>query len=90
MPKFVIERDIPGVSNFTCEQFKHMAQSANEGIIKMGSQIQWINSFITGDKVYSIYIAPNKESLQEHARQAGIPATMVSPVTAVIDPTTAE
>ena len=90
MPKYVIERDIPGVSNFTPKQFKDMAKKSCEVISKMGSKIQWVHSYVTGNKVYSVYIAPNKELIQEHARQGGFPANVVSLVTAVIDPTTAE
>jgi Protein of unknown function (DUF4242) len=90
MPKFIIERDIPGVSNFTPAHLKDMAKKSCEVISKMGSQIQWLHSYVTGNKVYSVFIAPNKELIQEHARQGGIPANVVSLVTTIIDPTTAD
>ncbi|MEP7142941.1 MAG: DUF4242 domain-containing protein [Ferruginibacter sp.] len=90
MPKYIIERDIPGVSNFTPEHLKDMSRKSCEVIRKMGSQIQWLHSYVTGNKVYSVYIAPNKELIQEHARQGGVPANVVSLVTTIIDPTTAE
>ncbi|MEO6733131.1 MAG: DUF4242 domain-containing protein [Ferruginibacter sp.] len=90
MPKYVIERDIPGASNFTPEQLKNMSKTSCDVITKMGSQIQWIHSYVTADKIYSVYIAPNKEWVQEHARQAGFPATAVSQVSTIIDPTTAD
>jgi hypothetical protein len=90
MPKFIIERDIPGVSKFSPEQFRDMSRRSCEVISKMGSQIQWVESYVTGDKVYSIFIAPNKELIQEHARQGGIPANHINLVTLTIDPTSSE
>jgi len=90
MPKYVIERDIPGASKFTPRQLKEMSKKSCEVINKMGSQIQWLHSYVTGDKIYSVYIAPNKECIQEHARKGGIPANVISQITTIIDPTTAE
>lgn len=90
MPKYVIERDIPGISKFTPAQFKDMARKSCEVISKMGTKIQWLHSYVTDDKVYSVYIAPDKESIQLHAKLGGIPANQISLVSFVIDPTTAE
>ena len=90
MPKYIIERDIPGVSKFTPVQLKEMSKTACEVIQKMGAQIQWLHSYVTADKVYSIYIAPNKELIQEHARQGGFPANSINQVSSIIDPITAE
>jgi len=90
MPKYVIEREIPGASNLTAEQLKGISQTSCGVLSKMGSEIQWLQSYVTGDKVYCIYIAPNEEMVREHARQGGFPANSVSQVFTVIDPTTAE
>ncbi|HWB25713.1 MAG TPA: DUF4242 domain-containing protein [Chitinophagaceae bacterium] len=90
MPKYVIEREIPGAGNLTAEQLKGISQTSCGVLSKLGPQIQWVQSFVTGDKIYCIYIAPNEELVREHASQGGFPANAVSEVTAVIDPTTAE
>lgn len=90
MPKYIIERDIPGASKFTTEQLKDMSIKSNDIIHKMGSQIQWLHSYVTADKIFSVYIAPNKEFIQDHARQAGFPANAIFQVTSIIDPVTAE
>lgn len=90
MPKYVIEREIPGAGNLTAEQLKGISQTSCGVLNKMGPQIQWVNSYVTADKIYCVYIAPNEEMVREHARQGGFPATSVSEVSAVIDPTTAE
>lgn len=90
MPKYVIEREIPDAGKLTAEQLKGISQTSCGVLEKMGTQIQWVHSYVTTDKVYCVYIAPNEEMIREHAKQAGIPANSVSPVAAIIDPTTAD
>lgn len=90
MPKYVIEREIPGAGNLTPEQLKGISETSCNVLRKMGSQIQWMHSYVTGDKIYCVYIAPNEEMIREHARQGGFPANSVSKVATVIDPTTSE
>jgi hypothetical protein len=90
MPKFVIEREIPGAGKLTAEQLKGISQTSCGVLSKMGPQIQWVHSYVTGDKIYCIYIAPNEEMVREHAQQGGFPANSVSKVSAIIDPATAE
>ena len=90
MPKFLIERNIPGAGNLSSEQLKGIAQKSCTVLDKLRPQIQWVHSYVTGDKVYCIYIAPNAELIREHARQGGFPADRVVPIEQIIDPTTAE
>lgn len=90
MPKYVIEREIPGAGNLTPEQLKGISETSCNVLRKMGSEIQWQHSYVTGDKIYCVYIAPNEEMIREHARQGGFPANSVSKVVTVIDPTTSE
>jgi Protein of unknown function (DUF4242) len=90
MPKFVIERDIPGAGNMTPEQLRDGASRSNLVIRELGSEIKWINSFVTGDKLYCVFVAPDEHVIREHARCAGIPASKISRVTVVIDPATGE
>lgn len=90
MPKYVIEREIPGAGNLTAEQLNAISQTSCGVLSKMGPQIQWVESYVTGDKIYCIYIAPNEEMVREHAKQGGFPANRVSEIKSVIDPTTAE
>jgi hypothetical protein len=90
MPKYVIEREIPGAGKLTAEQLQGISQKSCSVLAKMGPQIQWVHSYVTDDKVYCVYIAPNEEAVREHARQGGFPANRVSRVVRVIDPTTAE
>lgn len=90
MPKFVIERDIPGAAQLTPDQLKGISQTSCGVLSAMGPKIQWLQSYVTGDKVYCIYIAPDEATVREHASQGGFPANRVSKVAAVIDPTTAE
>lgn len=89
MPKYVIERDIPGAGQLTPEQLKGIAQKSCGVLRALGPQVQWLESFVTDDKVYCLYIAPSAELVLEHARQGGFPANRVSEVRTVIDPTTA-
>jgi hypothetical protein len=90
MPKFVIERDIPGAGKLTSADLKGISQKSCGVLQGLGPQIQWLQSYVTDDKVYCVYIAPNAELVREHARQGGFPANRVSEVRTVIDPTTAE
>lgn len=90
MPKYVIERNIPGAGSLTSEQLKGISQTSCGVLKNLGPSIQWVQSYVTGDKVYCIYIAPNAEIIREHARQGGFPADAVNEVKCVIDPTTAE
>ena len=90
MPKYVIEREIPGAGQLSAADLNAISQKSCGVLRGMGPQIQWVQSFVTGDKVYCIYIAPDEAAVREHARQGGFPANRVSEVTAVIDPTTAE
>ncbi|HTE01008.1 MAG TPA: DUF4242 domain-containing protein [Mucilaginibacter sp.] len=90
MPKYVIEREIPGAGDLTAEQLKGISQTSCGVLSNMGPQIQWVNSYVTANKIYCVYIAPNEEMVREHAKQGGFPANSVSAVSAVIDPTTAE
>jgi hypothetical protein len=90
MPKYVIEREIPGAGKFSAEQLKAISQTSCGVLSKMGPQIQWIHSYVTTDKIYCVYIAPNKEMILEHARQGGFPANNVTEVSNIIDPATAE
>jgi hypothetical protein len=90
MPKYVIEREIPGAGKLSTEQLQGISQKSCGVLQGMGPQIQWVESFVTADKIYCVYIAPNEEMVREHARQGGFPANRVSAVTSIIGPTTAE
>jgi len=90
MPKYVIERDIPGAGSLSAQELKAISQKSCSVLGGMGPQIQWLQSYVTGDKVYCVYIAPNEAMVREHARQGGFPANRVSEVKTIIDPTTAE
>ena len=90
MPKFVIERNIPGAGAMSAQQLQAIAQKSCGVLSNMGPQIQWIQSYVTDDKIYCVYIAPNEEMVREHAQQGGFPANVVAQVKRVIDPTTAE
>lgn len=90
MPKFLIEREIPGAGSLSQQELQSISQTSCSVLQKMGPQIQWLQSYVTGDKIYCVYIAPNEEMIREHASQGGFPANRVSEIKAVIDPTTAE
>jgi hypothetical protein len=90
MPKFLIEREIPGAGQLTAEQLKGISQTSCGMLNAMGPRIQWVQSYVTDDKVYCIYIAPDEATVREHAKQGGFPANKVTPIHSVIDPTTAE
>ena len=90
MPKYIIERELPGAGALTAEQLQAIAQKSCSVLRAMGPQIQWVQSYVTGDKIYCVYVAPNEQAVRDHAQQGGFPANRVSRVTAVIDPMTAE
>jgi len=90
MPKYLIEREIPGSGKLTPQELQAVSQKSCSVLKQMGPQIQWVHSYVTGDKIYCIYIAPDEEMVREHAKQGGFPANRVSQITAIIDPATAE
>ena len=90
MPKYVIEREIPNAGKLTPQELKGISQTSCGVLSKLGPQIQWVHSYVTGDKIYCIYNAPNEAMVREHAKQGGFPANKISEVKTVIDPTTAE
>lgn len=90
MPKYVIEREIPGAGKMSSEQLQAIAKKSCGVLRNLGPQIQWVQSYVTDDKIYCVYIAPDKATVQEHAQQGGFPANRISEVRSVIDPTTAE
>ena len=90
MPKYVIEREIPGAGKLTAMELQGVSQTSCDVLRKLGPEIQWLHSYVTGDKVYCVYIAPNEELIREHAQQGGFPANKISEIKTVIDPTTAE
>ncbi|MEX2583177.1 MAG: DUF4242 domain-containing protein [Gemmatimonadota bacterium] len=90
MPKFLIERDLPGAGNLSPTELKGISETSCRVLQELGPQIQWVQSYVTGDKITCVYIAPNAEIIREHARQGGFPATKVLEVRAIIDPLTSE
>jgi hypothetical protein len=90
MPQFVIEREIPGASKLSPAELKAISQKSNSVLNEMGPKIQWVQSYVAGDKIYCVYRAPNEEMVREHARRGGFPANRVTEVVATIDPTTGE
>ena len=90
MPKFLIERTIPGAGKLSAEELQAISQKSCGVLQNMGPQIQWVQSYVTGDKITCIYVAPNADMVREHARQGGFPADSVQEIRAVIDPTTSE
>ena len=90
MPKYVIEREIAGAGKLTPDQLQGVAQKSCGVLKKIGPQIQWLESYVTDDKIYRVYIAPDEATVREHAKQGGFPANRVSEVKTIIDPTTAE
>jgi predicted Rdx family selenoprotein len=90
MPKYVIEREIPGAGRLTAEQLQGISQTSCNVLLEMGSSINWVHSYVTDDKIYCLYIAPNEQMVREHATRGGFPANKVSLVRDVIDPTTSE
>jgi hypothetical protein len=90
MPKYLIEREVPGAGKLTTQELQAISQKSCGVLNRLGPQIQWVESYVTGDKIYCVYIAPNEELVREHARQGGFPANRISEIKATIDPTTAE
>lgn len=90
MPKFVIERDIPGAGQLSPEELKSISQKSCSVLNELGPQIQWVQSYVTQDKIYCVYIAPAEKLVREHAERGGFPANVVAEVKRVIDPTTSE
>ena len=90
MPKYLIEREIPGAGKLSTSELRDISQKSCGVLREMGPQIQWVQSYVTEDKIYCVYIAPNEDAVREHAAQGGFPANRVSEIASVIDPTTAE
>lgn len=90
MPKYVIGRDIPGAGKLSAQDLAGISQKSCSVLEELGPKIQWVESYVTDDKIYCVYIAPNEETVREHARRGGFPANRVSQVRTIIDPTTAE
>lgn len=90
MPKYVIERDIPGAGALNSDELKEIAITSCDVLRKMGPEIQWVESYVTGNKIYCVYISPNEEMIREHAKQGSFPVDSINEVANVIDPTTAE
>ena len=90
MPRYVIERDLPGAGRLSAEELKGVSQKSCGVLQQMGPQIQWIESFVTADKIYCVYVAPNEELIRQHAAKGGFPANRIAQVHAGIDPTAAE
>lgn len=90
MPKYVIEREIPGAGKLSPQELKGISVKSCSVLRDLGPQIQWLHSYVTGDKIYCVYIAPNEDMVREHAKRGGFPANRVSEVKSVIDPTTGE
>ena len=90
MPTYLIEREIPGAGNLTNDQLKSISQTSCSVLKNMGPEIKWLQSYVTNDKIYCVYKAPNPEMILEHARMGGFPANLVSEVFTIIDPTTAD
>jgi len=90
MPKFVIERELPGAGSLSPQELNAISQKSCGVLSRMGPQIQWVHSYVTQDKIYCIYIAPDEKTVREHASLGGFPANRVSEIKAMIDPTTAE
>jgi len=90
VPKYVIERDIPGVGNLSAEQLQAISQKSCDVLRELGPQIQWLHSYVTGDKIYCVYLAPDEATIRDHAKRAGFPANRVSAVRRLIDASNAE
>jgi hypothetical protein len=90
MPKYLIERELPGAGDLTAQQLKAISQTSCGVLQILGPSIQWQHSYVTGDKIYCVYIAPNVDLIREHASQGGFPANKISEIVEIIDPTTAE
>jgi hypothetical protein len=89
MPKYVIEREVPGAGKLSPEQLRGLSQKSCDVLRRLGPEIQWIQSYVTGDKIYCVYIAPEEAVVLEHAKHGGFPANRISKIEEIIDPTTA-
>jgi uncharacterized protein DUF4242 len=90
MPKYIIEREIPGAGKLSADELRGVSEKSCSVLQRLGPQIQWVQSYVTGDKVYCVYIAPSEDLVRKHAQEGGFPANKISEVKTVIDPTTAE
>jgi Protein of unknown function (DUF4242) len=90
MPKYLIERELPGAGKLTPEQLRGVSQKSCSVLNRMGPDIQWIHSYVTSDKIYCVYRAPNESMIREHAKEGGFPANKISEISSVIEPSTAE
>jgi len=90
MPKYVIERDLPGAGDLTADELHSISQKSNKVITELGPEIRWLTSYVTDDKIYCVYVAPDKDVIEEHARCGGFPANRITMVSAVIDPSTGD
>jgi hypothetical protein len=90
MPKYVIEREIPGTGKLSADELRGVSEKSCSVLQRLGPQIQWVQSYVTGDKVYCVYIAPNEDMVRKHAQEGGFPANRISEIKTVIDPATAE
>lgn len=90
MPKYLIERELPGAGKLSQDQLRGISQKSCSVLNRMGPEIQWIHSYVTGDKIYCVYRAPNEEMVRQHAKEGGFPANRISEITSVIEPSTAE
>ncbi len=90
MPRYVIERDLPGAGDLSPDDLRSISEKSCSVLTELGGDVQWVHSYVTADKIYCVYLAPDEGRVREHAQRGGFPATSVSQVAAVIDPTTAE
>ncbi|HEX2275454.1 MAG TPA: DUF4242 domain-containing protein [Acidimicrobiales bacterium] len=88
MPKYVIERDLPGAGALSADELQGISEKSNNVLAEMGGDVQWLHSYVADDKIFCVYVAPNEDRVREHATRGGFPANAVRPVSAVIDPTT--
>ena len=90
MPKFVIERNLPGAGKLSAKEIQAVSQKSNEVLRSLGPEIQWVHSYVTDDKIYCVYVAPSEDLIRKHAKEGGFPADRITPIRATIDPTSAE
>jgi hypothetical protein len=88
MPKYVIERDLPGAAKLSADELRSISQKSNKVLSELGPEIHWLTSYVTDDKIYCVYVAPDKDIIEEHARCGGFPANVITEVAAIIDPAT--
>lgn len=90
MPKYIIEREIPGAGSLSADKLRAISQKSREVLCQLGTDIQWIHSYVAGNKIYCIYLAPNEELIREHAKRGGFPANSITEIANIIEPMTAE